>query len=56
MVDSLAQLPLSLQQSCFGSDGGRLAVAGGVNSAEATSLRDVWVLAGVEFTWGTAAV
>ena len=54
-VDFLAQQPLPLQQACYGSDVGRLAVAGGKDGAFHRQ-RNTWVLEGPEFTWGAATV
>ena len=55
VVESLAQQPRPLQQACYGSDGGRLAVAGGRGGAGFRQ-RNAWVLEGPEFTWGAATV
>ena len=57
VVESVAPLPHPRAYSCHGSDGSRLAVAGG---SEATSFsgisKAVWVLDGLTTTWGVAAV
>ena len=55
MVDNLATLPQPRAYSCHGSDGGRLVVAGG-RDFKAEVDKDVWVLEGVNHTWGVAAV
>ena len=55
VVDSLAPLPQPRQWSCYGSDAGRLAVAGGKDDI-GDRQQSVWVLEGVTSTWAVADV
>ena len=55
VVDSLAALPEPRAYTCHGSDGGRLAVAGGSDGNEGAH-QGVWLLDGVSNTWGSAAL
>ena len=54
-VDSLAQQPLPSLQTCYGSDVGRFAVAGGWDGAGFRQRR-AWVLEPPEVNWGGATV
>ena len=55
VVDSLAPLPQPRWSACHGSDGNRLALAGGQDD-NGDRRRDVLVLESVRSTWGIAAV
>ena len=55
MVDSGANLPVSLQFACHGSDNGRLAAAAGVRGNDAYNTK-VFVLESLAETWSEAAV